>query len=139
MKFAKTMVVFSTIVGIFMPVWTILHSFTILVTITPAATLSSTPTLTRTATPSRTPSATPTFVPTQTPFVVTVIHTKIVTELAPTLTPGITATNTVNPTAGGNEKETGNQSPLSIAIIGMLATFIGGLVVGILWSSWRKC
>jgi hypothetical protein len=89
--------------------------------------------------PSRTPSATRTPLPTQTPFVVTVIQTKVITVLAPTFTPSTTATNTATSTPGGpDENETSNQSPLSIAIVGMLATFIGGLVIGILWSTWRK-
>jgi hypothetical protein len=107
--------------------------------ITPSATVLPT------FTPSKMPSATATLVPSQTPIVVTVIHTKIVTVIATTSTPSDTAilsmapTDTITPTPNRDEeKETGNQSPLSIAIIGMAATFIAGLVIGTLWSTLRK-
>ena len=40
--------------------------------------------------------------------------------------------------AAAEEKETGNQSPLFIAIMRMVAAFIAGLVIGTLWSSLRK-
>jgi hypothetical protein len=107
--------------------------------ITPSATVLPT------FTPSKMPSATATLVPSQTPIVVTVIHTKIVTVIATTSTPRNTAIPTMAPTDTitpmpnrDEEKETGNQSPLSIAMIGMAATFIAGLVVGRLWSTLRK-
>lgn len=93
-----------------------------------------------------TPSATLTLIPTQTPVVITVVHIKIITVVPTTVTPSpsvtltpIPATNTAEPTLSSpDEKETGNQSPLSIAIIGMVATFIAGIVVGSLWSRLTK-
>jgi hypothetical protein len=78
-------------------------------------------------------------VPTQRVVVITVIHTKNVTAVPATITSTAGATNTVESTSNSPEpKETGPQSLLSIAIIGMVATFIAGLVVGILLSRWRK-
>jgi hypothetical protein len=108
---------------------------------------SASPTVTSffASTPSK-PSATITAFPTNTPFVVTVIHTKIITVVAPTQTPAATAKATITPTYTAvptesddtNEKETDPQSPLTIAIIGMVSTFIAGIVVGILLSRSAK-
>jgi len=135
MSSAKSIIPILLFVGIFIPAQMGSIRVSALITVTSVRTATST----FTATPSRTPSATPTSVQTQTPFVVTVIHTKVVTQLASSSTPGSTPTNTAIPAAGSvDERETGNQSPLSNAIIGMLAIFIGGLVIGILWSNWRK-
>jgi hypothetical protein len=107
--------------------------------LTASAANSPTTTSLLTSTPSITPSATLTPVPTQMPVVITVVHTKIVTVVPDNSTPEATATNTITSTPSSpEEKETGNRSPLSIAIVGMVATFIGGLVVGLLWSNWRK-
>jgi hypothetical protein len=106
---------------------------------TPAATISSSETSLFPSISSVTPLASMTPVPTQRVVVITVIHTKIVTAVPATLTSTAGATNTVESTSNSPElKETGPQSLLSIAIIGMAATFIAGIVAGILWSSWRK-
>jgi hypothetical protein len=118
----------------------------VLVHVAAGASFTPSVTLSPTFPPTITPSGTLTPVPTQTRIVVTVIHTKIITVIPTTSTPNEGVTNTtVAPTNTTvvtsttiEEKETGNQSLLSIAIIGMVATFIGGLVVGLLWSNWRK-
>jgi hypothetical protein len=139
MKPVKVFIVSLLLMSVLVPVRFVHLHIAPLTLITPSATASPI------VTPSKTPSATPTPGPTQTPLVVIVIHTRIVTVIATTSTPIDTATatlvptNTVTPTpTGDEEKETGNQSPLSIAIIGMVATFIAGLVVGTLWSNLRK-
>ena len=116
------------------------HAFAVpLALITPSAT--AIPTIT----PFEISSATQTFIPTHTPIVVTVIHTIVVTVISTNNTPSGRVTSTITPTVtstttlnNADEKETGNQSALSIAIIGMVATFIAGIVVGTLWSGFRK-
>jgi hypothetical protein len=114
-------------------------------TYTPPATIPPTATSQFTSTPSITPTATKTLIPSAKPTF-TEARTGSNKELPLTATPRPTSTkivatmtNTTTMTStNGEEKETGNQSPLTIAIIGMAATFIAGLVVGTLWSSWRK-
>lgn len=98
-----------------------------------------TPTITSsfTITPSVTPSATRTPTPSATPIIVTVIHTRIVTRLAPTLTPTVTATNTVTVEAtstSNDETEDVPIAPYTVAIVGMISTFIAGIVVAAIWS-----
>ena len=135
MNSVKSIILFLMLVRIFMPVQTALFHAATLITITPTAFLSPTAAVLTTPTPFRTPSATPTHAPTQTPFVVTVIHTKIVTSFVSTPSPNGTSTDIAIPTLStGNEKENSPQSLLSIAIVGMVATFIAGFVIGTLWS-----
>ena len=109
------------------------------VTFTPPATIppTATPRFTRTPTKTSTPSKTSTS--TVTPVVVTVVHTKIVQVPAATSTPGIVETNTVAATStSAVVTEQDSTSSLSIAIIGMVATFIAGLTVSALWSNRTK-
>jgi hypothetical protein len=115
------------------------------ITFTPPATIPPTATSLFTSTPSITPTATKTPVPSARPTF-TETHASPSQEPKSTSTPRPTATKiassatvTSEPTLDNSkEKETGNQSPLSIAIIGMVATFIAGLVIGTLWSGLRK-
>jgi hypothetical protein len=115
------------------------------ITFTPPATIPPTATFSFTLTASITPAATKTPIPSAKPTS-TEARTGSDQELETTPTPRSTATKfansattTIQPTSVSSaEKETGNQSPLSIAIIGMVATFIAGLVVGTLWSTLRK-
>lgn len=102
------------------------------------STITQTITSSFTITASLTPWVTRTSTPSATPIIVTVIHTRIVTRLAPTLTPTATATSTVTikaPSTGNDETDEVPMSPYSVAIVGMIATFIAGLVVGTIWSS----
>jgi hypothetical protein len=114
-------------------------------TYTPPPTIPPTATSLFTMTPSITPTATKTLVPKARPTF-TEARTKPDQEFKSTATPRPTSTRTASAittavefTPGSSEeRETGNQSPSSIAIIGMVATFIAGLVIGTLWSSLRK-
>jgi hypothetical protein len=115
------------------------------ITFTPPATIPPTVTSLFTLTPSITPTSTKTPVPSPRPTF-TEARTGPDQELKSTATSRPTATGTASSTTtvieftpvSSEEKETGNQSPLSIAIIGMVATFIAGLVIGTLWSGLRK-
>jgi hypothetical protein len=139
MKPIKAFTVSLLLISAFVPAQIIYSYMVPFALITPSVTLSPASTL------SKTPLETLTPAPTQTPMVVTVIYTKIITVIPATSTPSRTATftitpmNTITPTPKmAEEKETGNQSLLSIAVIGMTATFIAGIVVGTLLSSFRK-
>jgi hypothetical protein len=115
------------------------------ITFTPPPTIPPTATSLFTSTPSIPPTATETPVLSPMPTF-TEARTAPPQELKSTATPRTAATLTASSTTtaveftpvSSEEKETGNQSPLSIAIIGMVATFIAGLVIGTLWSSLRK-
>lgn len=117
------------------------------VTFTPPPTLAPTATPLHTSTPSITPSATltPDYFADM-PVVITVVHTKIVKELTATSTRTPRATRTAqaetriveSALSSDVENETSDRSPLSIAIIGMVATFIAGVVVATVWLKRTK-